>query len=275
MLFCREHAGTDRTRPERNTIALDYLSKGLEEATCRWNLSKTQNAQKTIMRKQMLFLIGDSRMRLFYLHLQRFLRPNGIETSTPFLTDLSRVMERESAHPDQPILRYYPSKYPSAEEMEEILTAVVSEISRGNERRNVLLYETGAWPLYTYGVQGLGQFHENLTVVAKRFQRLPRDVVVIWMQTLPFHPGVQSSHNKWVSERRGIFQLIERFGGIVRKVAVSHNFTLWSSAHDLALRHPELYIDRVHGNRELNHQFFHQLLCASAETLQAALEATA
>jgi hypothetical protein len=73
---------------------------------------------------------------------------------------------------------------------------------------------------------------------------------------VPFHPGIlaNSAHNKWVAERRGIYRHIEQYGNIVRRVAQRFKITLWSSAHDLALKHPEMYTDRIHANRQLNFQ---------------------
>ena len=40
--------------------------------------------------------------------------------------------------------------------------------------------------------------------------------------------------------------LVERYGAEMVNVAASYNQSVWTSAHDTAFRHPELYRDDAH-----------------------------
>ena len=77
------------------------------------------------------------------------------------------------------------------------------------------------------------------------------NMYLILILAVPFHPHVESKKTRWVIERSSVYRDIEKFGRAVREVIEDYGITLWRSAHDMSLQHPEMYADRVHPNREL------------------------
>ncbi|GAU99572.1 hypothetical protein RvY_10554 [Ramazzottius varieornatus] len=263
-------------------LCLDHLAHLSRTEDCSWSVLRNKIG---LLRNKMLAFVGDSRMRLMYSYVADLLMH--VENADRLYTEpLDARDARNDVSfwiPDLNITLYY-FRLHQPDEHHRLKMFIKSPEKQ--KAFDYAIFETGSWSLFNGGLTVLPDFRKNLTEAAMKLSLLPRETLFIWMQTcvfhfctilcaipsgvydlcflptVPFHPYVKSQRNRWVIERGPVYRDIEQFGRVMREVADEHGVTLWQSAHDLALQHPELYADRVHPNRQLYQKFICQFFDA-------------
>ncbi|OWA52651.1 hypothetical protein BV898_17098 [Hypsibius exemplaris] len=216
------------------------------------DLNITNSRRLNALSNRSLAIIGDSRMRDLFVFLRSMLMDRAFHP-WQFQEDAHYFNPQYNAS-----LYFVWCRYPDGH-LQQLL-------KRWYHRNapDVIVFGIGVWSVYQFGPKGITMFQEKLHKVANAFERLQNRTTAIWVKTLPGNPK-SAEHASDVTVE-GTSQktsgTVEQYGDLLADVGGRRNFTIWSTAHDVALAHPELYRDQVHPGFHLVQKFACQLLSA-------------